>query len=42
MFLAVQCLRPHASIAGGAGSTPHQGTKIPHAAWRGQNIKKLN
>ena len=28
------------SNAGGAGSNPHQGTKIPHALWtKKQNIK---
>ena len=34
-FLAVQWLRLHASNAGGVGSIPCQGTKIPHAVWRG-------
>ena len=29
----VQWLGPCASIAGGIGSIPGQGTKIPHAAW---------
>ena len=29
-FLAVQWLRPQASTAGGQGSIPGQGTKIPH------------
>ena len=38
--LAVQCLRLRASTAGGAGSIPGQGTKIPHAAWHGQPPKK--
>ena len=28
--LAVQWLRTHTSTAGGTGSTPGQGTKIPH------------
>ena len=29
------------SNAGGAGSNPHQGTKIPHALWtKKQNIKQ--
>ena len=37
--LAVQWLRLHASNAGGTGSIPGQGTKIPHAAWQGQRIK---
>ena len=39
--LAVQWLRLHASNAGGEGSTPGQGTKIPHATWRGQILKKI-
>ena len=30
--LAVQLFRLHASNAGGVGSIPGQGTKIPHAA----------
>ena len=31
------------SNAGGAGSNPHQGTKIPHALWtKKQNIKRSN
>ena len=34
--LAVQWLRLHASTAGGTGSIPVRGTKIPHAAQRGQ------
>ena len=38
--LAVQWLRLHASDAGGAGSIPGQGTKIPHAARRGQKKKE--
>ena len=40
--LAVQWLRLHASSAGGCGSIPGRGTKIPHAARRGQKIKKRN
>ena len=36
--LAVQCLRLCASTAGGIGSIPGWGTKIPHAAWHGQKI----
>ena len=40
--LAVQWLRLHASTAGGTGSIPGQGTKIPHAAWRGQKNQKAN
>ena len=31
--LAVQWLRFRTSNAGGVGSIPGQGTKIPHAAW---------
>ena len=38
--LAVQRLRLHTSKAGGAGLIPGQGTKIPHATWRGQKKKK--
>ena len=34
--LVVQWLGLHASTAGGTGSVPGQGTKIPHAAWQGQ------
>ena len=34
--LVVQRLRLRASTAGGTGSIPGRGTKIPHAAWRGQ------
>ena len=30
-FLAVQWLRIHTSIAGGTGSIPDWGTRIPHA-----------
>ena len=33
-------LRLHAPNAGGTGSIPGQGTKIPHAAWRTQKKKK--
>ena len=33
--LVVQWLRLRASTAGGAGSIPGRGTKIPHAAWCG-------
>ena len=39
--LAVQWLRFHASTAGGIGSIPDQGTKIPHATWHGQK-RKIN
>ena len=39
---AVQWLRFCASTAGGAGSIPGRGTKIPHAAQHGQKIKKKN
>ena len=38
--LVVQWLRLHASNAGGAGSIPGRGTKIPHTAWHGPKIKK--
>ena len=34
--LAVQWLRLHASTAGGAGSIPGWGTKIPHAGQSGE------
>ena len=34
--LAVQWLRLQASVAGGMGSIPGQGTKIPHAARHSQ------
>ena len=36
--LAVQWLRLHASNAGGVGSIPVQGSKIPYAAWRSQKL----
>ena len=39
--LVVQWLRLHASMAGGVGSIPGQGTKIPHAA-RPKNKNKKN
>ena len=38
--LVVQWLRLHAHKAGGAGSIPGWGTKIPHAAWNIQKITK--
>ena len=38
--LAVQGLRLHASNAGGTGSIPGQGTKIPHAKQHSQKTKK--
>ena len=38
--LAVQWLRFHASTAGGMGLIPGWGTKILHAAWHSQKIKK--
>ena len=38
--LVVQWLGLHTSTAGGVGSIPGQGTKVQHAAWRGQNVKK--
>ena len=37
--LAVQWLRRHASTAGGTGSIPGPGTKIPHAMWCSQKKK---
>ena len=37
--LAVQWLRLCASNAGGAGSIPGRGTKVPHATWCGQKNK---
>ena len=38
--LAAQWLGLRASTAGGAGSIPGWGTKIPHAIRCGQNLKK--
>ena len=38
--LAVQWLGFRASTAGGPGSIPGWGTKIPHAAWCGQKLEK--
>ena len=38
-LLVVQKLRHLASTARGIGSLPDRGTKIPHAAWRGQRIE---
>ena len=38
--LVVQWLRLCTSKAGATGSIPGWGTKIPHATWHGQNIKK--
>ena len=38
--LVVKCLRLQASIPGVVGSIPGRVTKIPHAAWHSQNIKK--
>ena len=38
--LAGQGLGLQASTAGGVGSTPGQGTKIPHILWHGQKINK--
>ena len=35
----VQWLGLHASTAGGTGSTPVHGARIPQAAWRGQKKK---
>lgn len=37
-FLAVQWLR-YRSKAGGMGSSPGQGTNIPHATWCGQKVE---
>ena len=34
-----QWLRLHTSNAGGVGSIPGQGTRIPHAAWHGKKKK---
>ena len=45
--LVVQWLNLHDSTAGGTGSNPRWGTKIPHTAWHGQifffllRLKKL-
>ena len=39
--LAVQWLRPHASFAGGRGSIPGQGAKIPQIVWQGQKKKSI-
>ena len=36
----VQWLRLHASTAGGRGSIPGRGTKIPHAVRHSQKIKE--
>ena len=36
--LVVQSLRPHASNAGGVGSIPGRGNRIPCAMWCGQKI----
>ena len=36
----VQWLRLHASNAGGMGSSPRQGTNIPHASQHGQKLNK--
>ena len=38
--LAIQWLGLHAATAGGVGSIPGRGTKIPHAARRSQKKKK--
>ena len=40
--LAVQCLGLGASIAGGMGSIPGWGTKIPHAVGHGQKNKRVH
>ena len=40
-FLEVQWLELlQVSSAGGVGSIPGWGTKIPHAVWNGQKIKR--
>ena len=39
-FPAVLWLRLQASTAGGVGSIPGQGTKIPHDTWLSQKKKK--
>ena len=39
-FLVVQWLRLHVSTSGGMGLIPGWGTKITHAAGRGQKKKK--
>ena len=36
----VQWLQLRASSAGGSGSIPGRGTKIPHASWFGKKKKK--
>lgn len=38
--LVFQWLELLISNAGGRGSIPGRGTRIPHTAWHGQNIKK--
>ena len=40
--LEAQWLRLHASTAGGVGSIPGWGTKIPHVMQHGQNKTKKN
>ena len=40
--MVVQWLRLHAPTAGGRGSIPGRGTKIPHAASGSQKIKTKN
>ena len=40
--LAVQWIGLHASTAGGTGSIPGGGTKIPHAAGHGPKFSKTN
>ena len=39
-FYGSQWLRLHASNAGGMGSSPGQGTKIPHPMWQKKKKKK--
>ena len=40
-FLGVKWVRLHASTAGGVGSIPSQGTKIPQAMQCGQKINNV-
>ena len=38
--LVVQWLRLHTFNAGATGSIPSRGTKVPHASWHSQKIKR--
>ena len=40
--LVVQWLRLHTSNAGGRGSVPGQGIKIPHATWYSKKKKSFS